>query len=266
METEKQQRYIKVYNYAKEFLRRVVDNHPKLNTSILDKHLHDKSKFDNLSDANRRLIESLSNRNMMPSVINFRSKENLMKQILYDYYPKKIINNYSNSDELFMKFRITFEIKNVDSKRNLWKQFSDGIISGSRFLSSFNDEGDFDNFVKTFSFNKFTKAALPMLLSNEIDGFGFALACDFLKELGYRDYPKPDVHLIKIFYELSLCETSNPYDVYKSIIEMSEIVGDDAYTVDKTFWLISSGRFYLNDIDVGRNRDNFIKEMKDKLK
>jgi len=241
---EKLQRHIEVYKYAKEFLRRIVDNNPKLNSDILYKHLHDKFKFNNLLDANRGLIECLSNRNMMFSVINFKEKEKVMRQILYNYDPTIIIKNYSDADELFMKFRNTFEIKNVESKRNLWKQFSDGIISGSKFMSSFKDKDDFDNFVRTFSLNKFTKAALPMLLSNEIDGFGFALACDFLKELGYRDYPKPDVHLIKIFYELGLCETSKPYDIYKSIIEMSEIVGDDAYTVDKTFWLISSGYFY----------------------
>ena len=263
---EKLQKYIEVYKYAKEFLGRIVDNNPKLNREILFKHLHDKSKFNNLSDANRRLIESLSNRNMMSSVINFLSKENVIKPILYDYNPKNITKNYLSSDELFIKFRTKFEIKNVDSKRNLWRKFSDGIISGSKFLASFNDESDFDNFVRTFSFNKFTKAALPMLLASEIDGFGFALACDFLKELGYRDYPKPDVHLIKIFYELGLCETSNPYDVYKSIIEMSDIVGDDAYTVDKTFWLISSGRFYLVDVEAGRNRDKFISEAKEILK
>ena len=46
---------------------------------------------------------------------------------------------------------------------------------------------------------------------------------------------------------------------------MSEIVGDDAYTVDKTFWLISSGRFYLVDVEIGRNRDDFIREMKEIL-
>jgi len=263
---EKLQRYIEVYKCAKDFLGRIVDNHPQLNREILNDHLSNKSRFNNLSDANRRLIESLSNRNMMPSVINFLEKEKIMEPMLYDYNPKDITKNYPSSDELFMKFRMTFEIKNVESKRNLWRKFSEGIISGSKFLSSFNDESDFDNFVKIFSLNKFTKAALPMLLSDEIDGFGFALACDFLKELGYRDYPKPDVHLIKIFHELGLCETSNPYDVYKSIIEMSEIVGDDAYTVDKTFWLISSGRFYLVDVEVGRNRDKFIKEMKEKLK
>ncbi len=38
-----------------------------------------------------------------------------------------------------------------------------------------------------------------MLLGREINGFGFALSCDFLKELGYEDFPKPDVHLRDIF-------------------------------------------------------------------
>jgi len=43
---------------------------------------------------------------------------------------------------------------------------------------------------------------------------------------------------------------------------MSEAVGEDAYTVDKIFWLISSGRFYLVDINIGRKRDEFIKYAK----
>ncbi|MCJ7508991.1 MAG: hypothetical protein MUO85_09750, partial [candidate division Zixibacteria bacterium] len=79
---------------------------------------------------------------------------------------------------------------------------------------------------------------------------------------GYRDYPKPDVHLIKIFYDLGLSESAEPYEVYKSIIEMAEAVREDAYTVDKIFWLISSGRFYLVNIDTGRNRDKFIRRVK----
>jgi len=106
---------------------------------------------------------------------------------------------------------------------------------------------------------------LPMLLSKEIRGFGFALACDFLKELGYRDYPKPDVYLIKIFYGLGLAKSTEPYEVYKSIIEMAEAVGEDAYTVDKIFWLIGSGKFYLVNIFTGRNSDKFIKSAKTKL-
>jgi len=101
-----------------------------------------------------------------------------------------------------------------------------------------------------------------LLLGEEIKGFGLALACDFLKEIGYRDYPKPDVHLRKIFYNLGLAESEEDYAVYKSIVEMAEIVGKDAYTVDKIFWLISSGNFYLENIKIGGNRDRFIEEAK----
>ncbi len=46
---------------------------------------------------------------------------------------------------------------------------------------------------------------------------------------------------------------------------MAETVDEDAYTVDKIFWLISSGRFYLVDIDTGRNRDKFIDRAKKEI-
>jgi len=261
----KKDKYKAVFLCAREFLGKIVDSFPGLNQSILNEHLKHESKFNDITDATKRLVESLANRNMMASVVNFKSKEAQLKEILYGYDANTIISKYSNSNELFDVFRKTFEIRNVQSKRNLWRKFAEGIISGSKFMSSFNDKDVFDKFIKTFSLNKYTKAALPMLLSREIKGFGLALACDFLKELGYRDYPKPDVHLIEIFSKLSLSDSSDPYDVYKSIIEMSETVSEDAYTVDKIFWLISSGRFYLVDINTGRKRDEFIRYAKKQM-
>lgn len=262
---DKNSKYKFVYDSAVEFLNEIVDNHPGLNAQILDRHLNLQSKFDNIQDANLRLIESLSNRNIMASVIGFSKKEKEMKEILLDYDPNKILAKYKSPDELLEVFKTKFNPKNLQSKGNLWRQFSEGIISGSVFMASFKDKNDFDSFIRNFSHNKYTKAALPMLLSKEINGYGLALACDFLKELGYRDYPKPDVHLIEIFYQLGLAESKEPYEVYKSIIEMADVVGKDAYTVDKIFWLIGSGRFYLVGVEVGRNRDKFIEIVKRKL-
>jgi thermostable 8-oxoguanine DNA glycosylase len=260
------EKYKIVFESAENFLNEIITKNPELDNSILERHLLCESKFDTISDANHRLIESLSNRNMMAAVIGFARKEPEMNKILFGYDPNKILSAYKNSDELLEKFINSFDLKTAHSKRSLWRKFSEGVISGSNFMSSFKDKKAFDNFIKTFSLNKYTKAALPMLLSKEIKGFGFALACDFIKELGYRDYPKPDVHLIKIFYELGLCESTEPYEVYKSIVEMAEAVGKDAYTVDKIFWLISSGRFYLVNVDAGRNRDEFIEMTKEKMK
>lgn len=261
----KETKYKFVFASAKNFLNDIISKYPDLNNSVLERHLEHESKFENILDAHRRLIESLPNRNMMASVIGFNRREKEMRKILFGYNPTEILSAYKNADELLEKFRGKFNLQNSKGKGNLWRQFSEGIISGSKFMASFKDKDDFDSFIKTFARNKYTKAALPMLLSKEIMGFGFALACDFLKELGYRDYPKPDVHLITIFYSLELSPSTEPYEVYKSIVEMSEAVREDAYTVDKVFWLISSGRFYLVDIDTGRSRDKFIKSVKTDL-
>ena len=260
---EKHPKYKFVFEEAKNFLKDIIVRH-NMNISIFDAHMQQEQKFDNLFDAQRRLIISLQNRGMMPSVIQFEKKEKEFKPILFDYDPNKIVTAYKNADELLEKFKSKFNLKNTENKRNLWRKFSEGIVSGSKFIASFKNKNDFDNFIKTFAHNKYTKAALPMLLSKEISGFGFALACDFLKELGYRDYPKPDVILIDIFYRLGLSKSDEQYEVYKSIVEMSEAVGEDAYTVDKIFWLIGSGKLAGNK-SIGRNREEFIKNVKTKL-
>ena len=262
---DKNNKYKFVFKSAKEFVDEIIANHPNLSSSILEKHLQHESKFENIQDAHRRLIESLSNRNMMAAVISFDRKEKEMSLLLFNYDPNEILAHYKDENELLKVFKNKFKLQRVQSRRNLWRIFSEGIISGSKFMASFRDKDELDGFIKNFARNKYTKAALPMLLSKEIKGFGFALACDFLKELGYRDYPKPDVYLIKIFNELGLSESVEPYEVYKSIIEMTEVVGEDAYTVDKIFWLIGSGKFYLVNINVGRNSDKFIKSIKTKL-
>jgi len=262
---DKAAQYKFVFKSARSFLNDIVAQNAKLSNSILEQHLNLKSKFDNIQDAHLRLIESLSNRNMMASVIGFSKREKEMRTILFGYDPNEILVSYKNADELLEKFKDKFDLQNVQRKRSLWRIFSEGIISGSNFMASFRDKDDFDSFIKTFARNKYTKAALPMLLSKEIRGFGFALACDFLKELGYRDYPKPDVFLIKIFHGLGLSKSAEPYEVYKSIIEMAEAVGEDAYTVDKLFWLIGSGKFYLVNIFTGRNSDKFIGSIKGKF-
>ena len=104
-----------------------------------------------------------------------------------------------------------------------------------------------------------------MLLSKEVFGFGFPLACDFLKELGYVQYSKPDTHLKEIFKELGLVESDNDYEVFKKIVKIGLLVKKDPAIVDKVFWLIGSGNFYESDVKIGRQKSQFIKYIKDKL-
>ncbi len=98
----------------------------------------------------------------------------------------------------------------------------------------------------------------------------FPLACDFLKELGYLNYGKPDVHIRDIFSATGLLsEKSSNYQVLKAITRVSENVEETPYNVDKLFWLIGSGYFY-NHTEIGnqgrtkRLKDSFIEYMKEK--
>jgi len=258
----KESKYKFVFESAKEFLDEIISKNPPLNKFTLKQHLDPKSNFIELSDVNRQLIASLQNRNRMPNTIKFYKREKEFKKILFGYDPTAIFNNYKNADDLLDNFIQEFNLQKSHGNRSLWRIFSVGIIDGSTFLKPFENKDAFDKFVDEYVHDEGKKDDLPKLLAKKIKGFGFALACDFLKESGYRDYSKPDVHLIKIFNSLGLSSSDEPYEVYKSIIEMSEAVGEDAYTVDKILWLISSGNFYLVDIDIGSNRDKFIKIVK----
>jgi len=86
--------YIFVYKQAKIFLSNLIGKHFSDPTSILNRYIYDKSPYDNLSDANKRLIASMSNRGMMLSVIGFDKKEPKMKELLCDYDPGKILGKY----------------------------------------------------------------------------------------------------------------------------------------------------------------------------
>ena len=99
--------------------------------------------------------------------------------------------------------------------------------------------------MKDFDVDDRKRAALPMLLSQEIDGFGFALACDFLKELGFRTFAKPDVHVKAIVKGLGLSsENANDYAVFKAVVRIAANCGQTPYNVDKLLWLVGSGLFY----------------------
>ena len=80
---------------------------------------------------------------------------------------------------------------------------------------------DFKHFVSLYDYNTITRMSLPLLISSKISGIGFALACDFLKELGYVNYPKPDVHIVDIFTSLEHSD-NNIINVFEAVIKMYE--------------------------------------------
>ena len=110
------------------------------------------------------------------------------------------------------------------------------------------------------------------MISIEISGIGFPLACDFLKELGFIEYGKPDIHLKDIFKALEIINSDEKsvikqdYQTLKAIDRIAKENDKTPYAIDKVFWLIGSGDFYLTKINIGRQKQKFINEIKTKQK
>lgn len=251
---------LNTYQLAYTYL---VDMLPKglAEADLQEYFISDRGNFASVQDVYEQFIYSAQNYQSMPNVIKYDQRRDQIKDILVGFNVHAIKD--MNVDELYYKFREVFKVTSKDTKQNSWRKWSRSAIDAAKFMSNFKDADDFRGFVAQFDYNRPTRMALPLLISTKISGIGFALACDTLKELGYLSYPKPDVHLTEVFSQLELSE-ADPISVFEAIVEMAEVCREvdpqsSPYKLDKIIWLICSGKFYLDDISVGRHKDDFIK-------
>ncbi len=251
-----------VFEEAYKFLNQKVDE------TEIRKHLEYYQTYNatSIHEIFRKMVGTLTNKQ---GYVNFIAHPDQVRDILFDFNPKKLLENILDWKQLFNIFKRKFGHKykmEIDKKRNAWVMYTKGVLTCAKFISNYKDNKEFDDFITTFFFNEFTTAALPMLLEKEIYGFGFPLACDFLKELGYTQYAKPDVHIKEILFSLNLVDSKEDYEVFKMVIKISKVIKKDPVAVDKIFWLIGSGKFHLSTppIKIGRQREAFINHMKNK--
>lgn len=227
---------------------------------ILEKYLNF-SKIDSesktMAEIYKRLLISAQNANMKAGVIGGSiGGIDKLGVVLFEFDPVAVFYHYEDKwdnllNEIIMRVKPRGSIRRTT--RSIWPKYCQSVLSGAKFLSQFKTTNEFYEWVDFFDKENRARHALPMLISHEIYGFGFALACDFLKELGYINFGKPDGHIKTIFSGLGLCaKASGDYEVFKAIIRVASNVGVDAYNVDKLFWLAGSGYFYA-DTNLGKN-------------
>jgi hypothetical protein len=262
--------YKELYEFAYNFLL----SFENVTKSILDCHLE--PDFDKPKDLNKiylKLCESAQNRQMSAKVIgqSIGGIENLGK-LLFNFDLKKVTEKYKKNEWNKLLIDITSTLKPKGqiriTNRSIWPQFCQSVIESAYFLNTFDNVIDFYNWADFFVHDKKAKLALPLLISTEIHGIGFPLACDFLKEIGYVEYGKPDIHLRDIFIALSII---NPFEksVIKRDFEILHVIDKIAfennitpYAVDKVFWLIGSGNFYSSNLKIGGQKQKFIWKFK----
>ena len=235
----------RAYELAREYLL----GREGVTSDMLDRHLRPAAKPSHLWEVYFRLLETLQNAQMMPNVIG-RAIGGLanLRPVMCDFEPEDIVASFSNNqdrllDEISSRLRPRGQFRR--DRRSLWNRFCRGALSGAEFLAQFKTAQEFFLWADFFNEDDRTRPALPLLLEQEIVGLGFPLACDFLKESGYEGFGKPDVQLKYIFPRLGLAEDKTDFKIFKAIVRVARNAGETPYAVDKTFWLVGSGNFYL---------------------
>jgi len=260
--------YARAKEYLLSFARFGITN------KLLDEYLNptiESLRPSSIRGIYQRILESAQNRGMSSGVIMgpLGGNINALRKVLCNFEAALIASKYGNNSskviedierELHLKGKIQ------RTQRSIWPLFCRSITSGALFLSQFDSADDFYRWVNIFDRDDRIRPALPMLLSHEIEGFGFPLACDFLKEIGYFNFCKPDVHIKAIFKGIRLVsEVADDYQVFKAITRVSKSQGVTPYNVDKLFWLVGSGKFY-NHTHIGSfgkiptDREEFIRK------
>ena len=223
-----------------------------------------------------RLLRSAQNANMKVAVIG-KSVGNVHNfgKVLFDFDVAKTLEEYSGKpakllSDIEKKLKPRGEIRK--EPKSIWPLYCKTILSAASFLSQFKSGEDFYQWINLFYENKQAMPALPLIIAKEVDGLGYPLACDFLKELGFIEYGKPDVHIIKIFSGIGLCDKKQgPYMIQKIIVKIADAANVSPYNVDKLFWLIGSGNLYNHkflgkDGKIGKFRQEYIDHVTEKPK
>ena len=205
----------------------------------------------------RVYFSTIQDYQFMPNVIGFNDPERrkIFDEILFDCDHIKILQEYDDNS-LFEEFCKHFPIKNKESKSNSWRRYAKGIISICEYISQFDDIDEYNRYCDSFKGD----VSLPEEMSSKISGMGFALACNLLKDIGFNDYSKPDVHLKDVLSQTGYCERDD-YSILNCIREIADANNVKAHTVDSRIWLICSGYYYKQGISISSHKEELIKKI-----
>lgn len=243
---------------------------PKITRELIKDHWNPEfNKPNDIKIIFRRLCESAQNQTMAPNVVSksINGFENL-SHVLYNFNPNEIVKNYRLNDNLllFEKIKETLKPRGKlrESENCVWPKFCRSVIEGAYYLSSFNSAQNFYSSIDSYIKDRRIKNLIPISLAFEIKGLGIALICDFLKEIGYKEYGKPDVHLKEIlsaagYLDSKLIKTEE--GSYKTLIILDKMSDDlklSQYEIDKTIWLVGSGNYYNSNIKTNNRKNELI--------
>ena len=258
-----------LFDFGKEYLLRK----PEITEDVLNHYLTlwESRQPKTINELCHNMIEHAQNRQGMPNSIG---EINHLREILFDFNPEEIKHKYNDWKSLFESIEESEYTPpgkmQKNNAYNYWVIFTKSIISISNYLSRFKTFKNFEKYIKIFiSDNPDIRLAFPLILKEEIFGYGFALACDFTKENVSPEFIKPDTHIKDIFIGVGICEKNDSdYNIFRKVVNYCMKINESPYAVDRLFWLIGSGKLFKtekrkNEVLFKTKKSEFIKEFMD---
>ncbi len=218
-----------------------------------------------------RLITSCQNYYNMPNIIKFKQLKDKFAQVLEDFDYNKILQRYASSEHLYKTLAQHFDFPLSDDPHHTWREFSRSVMSSAKFMAKFESVADFRNLFESIATRFPTSQILPQLIRSEIYGLGETLSHDFIKELGYAEYAKPDItskQLIHQIFENRDDKLEDP-NITQKLCKIAYSANTTVYTVEKVLYLIATGKYTAPNKDAPKIlikgtklRETFIKAWK----
>lgn len=230
-------------------------------SALIEEHL-DEWKTRRPSSINglfRAFLTHAQNRQGMPNSIGDIDR---LASVLFGFDPREVAKRYSSWQDLFDAIesgtnRPPGRLDKGNAK-SYWVIYCKSILSIADFLGRYQSLEEYERFVSGFLTNEHSRMALPLLLKEELFGFGFALACDLLKDTGNPHFLKPDTHINDIARGLGITRATTDFGVFKDVEAWCVEIGELPNRVDKMFWLVGSGKFYMRGITIPSSKRRFI--------
>lgn len=186
-----------------------------------------------------------------------------LEPVLFGFDPARVRDAYpSPGDWEALLDRIVAELsprgKLRREPRSVWPRYCRSLITGAHFLARFGTAKRFYTWAEGIERDPARRAELPMLLTSEVEGFGFALSCAFLMELGSENYLKPDVWVIRFCGRLGIRESADPAVVFAACAELAGLAGVTPFALDRMIWLVGTGDFWLHGAKAGSQLERFL--------
>lgn len=236
----------------------------QLNDYLNGTYIHPQS----MSDVLERVCITLQNYQGMKNYIGYdtRNKKSI-QSTLFNFDLVQSAKAYLSGSDLFAAF-LDHGVVMMKSQHS-WHKYCENLVNAFKWLSQFRDFAEFDKYVRSYQGKEIN---LPIELDKKQDSFfGFALACDFLKELGYSSYSKPDEHILDIVNAKTFKDLFYPYHIhiispYLCFMEIKQIAKDNGvseYHLDKLIWSICSGELHSPiKSKIRVNKVKFLNEMR----